>query len=134
VFAATWGDLDAAQLHPDLALEIEVDGRPASYPYLLAAAGEDDQRPVIRLIAADETRQGVLVQLVIEPSLFIGGTTVELHGFETVGMVVRLLGPERFELIGFVGDGQIVLDEASTTTGQPVSGRFAGRFVQTAWD
>ena len=131
-FSATWGYLGLPQMAPGLALEAQVDGQPVSFPYLLSSAGGLEGQAAIRLIAADASSRGVLVQLMVEPSQFVGGQTVDFHGFETVGVVIRLLGRDTFRVIGFVGGGNIQLDRASMTRGEPVSGRFDGRFVQTS--
>ena len=75
-----------------------------------------------------------VAQLVMEPSQFVPGATIPFHGMETFAAVVQAatLNPttkDDFIMLGFVGGGEVVLDQASTTPGEPVSGRYSGLFA-----
>ena len=57
---------------------------------------------------------------------------IRLHGTETIGAVVRATNRDRYDMIGYVGEGTMIFDEVGTTEGARLRGRVDARLVTLA--
>ncbi len=143
-FVTTWGDLDELDLDPervaDNRLEISLNGEEVEMAAVLASAGLSTDPagtvgvPNTRVIGipVEDYPPGLVVTMAFNtPSLFETGE-VPFHGFEVSASVVQLVDREGtdYRMLGFIGDGKIILDEAGTDPGDPVEGGFEGLFAR----
>lgn len=133
--ATEYGDL--AALNPaaggfDVALSL--DGAPLEPASWFGRAGVDptstEPGVVIRALTLAADGTGVLLQLTVPPSELAPGVR-PLYALESFGVVV-MLGGGAARFVGFVGDGTLELDAASTEDGAPVIGRLNARLLQLA--
>lgn len=85
--------------------------------------------PSVRFVgAASETEIWVAEIGDINPTLFNSGETVPLDWSDSVGILVRLdfSEGEELEVIGMIGEGDLRLTDAGTTSGDRVAGSFDG--------
>ena len=143
-FSTSWGDL--ANVVPDFAsaagnrLEVVLDGAavPMSTSFSAAGLSRDPAgevgKPNILVIGVptDPTAKMLTALLAFNaPELFATGEIL-FHGFETFGSLVELddATGTGYRMLGFFGDGRVVLDSAGTETGEPVAGSFEGKLVR----
>jgi CotH kinase protein len=134
-FSTTWGSLAKPAGSLSSSFNLVFGGKSVSFAPVLAGAGtstEVNSEGAAILLVGSVNGVAYASRLVIEPSQFVAGSKVAFHGFETFGAVIRLQTQTMYDLLGFIGDGEIVLDKASTTAGEPVTGSYTGRYVSEA--
>ncbi len=131
-FSTTW--LSDNRPTPGQTVEMTVNRQPWMPDPLLGSAGLD-QRDVdsaqIRYLSPQADGSFIILGLTIPLSSFKVGEH-PMHGLETCGLMVRVdpQNPSGVILVGFIGDGHITLDDASTEEGGAVSGSFEGKLLQ----
>lgn len=131
-FEVVWGAIDAL-LPGQSTLEFPVEGEGDSFTEMYGAAGPYAEEvslrgPSIRIAKPLSDGTGVLVQIAIGPRPLEPGTYA-FHGLETSGFVARGMNEEDAEVLGFFGDGEIVIEEGSEEPGATVRGHFSGRMA-----
>ncbi len=131
-FSTTW--LSDNSPGPGQTVDITLNMQPWMPAQLLGSAGFD-QRDAnfaqIRYLSPQPDGTFIALALSMPLTSFHVGEH-PMHGLETNGVVVRV-NPQNLSgaiLIGFIGDGHITLDAASTEEGGPVSGSFEGKLLQ----
>jgi len=129
-------DIDSELAHQDM--HVEEIGQ--SFSTVLVSSGPDPGdnpktqpgTPEIWIAGMPETEGPVVVlALLFEPSMF-GEKELTFHAFETWGAVVRSYSSDDttdYTVLGLIGDGKVVFEEAGTHDGDPVRGSFEGIFV-----
>lgn len=133
-FATDYGDLEA--LDPALGMfevGLAMDGRQLPSGFWFGRAGLDTaaEAPTsaVRALTFFEDGRGVFLQLNMPPAELSPGDR-PFHGFESGGVVVVLDG-DASRFIGFISEGTIELEAASSEPGAPVRGRASGQLLQT---
>jgi hypothetical protein len=131
-FSTTW--LSDNTPRPGQTLDITINGQPWMPAQLLGSAGLDQMSAdtaQIRYLSPQSDGTFIFLGLSIPLTWFSVGEH-PMHGLEINGVVVRFdpQNPSGFVLIGFIGDGHIKLDAASTEPGGAVSGSFEGKLFQ----
>jgi len=135
-FSTDYGNLD--DLGPELGrftADLSLDGSALAVEASawFGRAGVENPRAdnlvVLRALSFFEDGRGLLLQIGIPPEEFSPGMRT-LHGFETAGLIVILDG-EHSRFVGFISEGTLELDAASTVAGAPVIGRLDGKLLQT---
>lgn len=134
-FDVVWGDIEASLPGGANTLQapVEVDGEGDEFTDVLGSAGNFEDRsslrgPSIRLVALLPDGSALMAQLSIgERSLEPG--TYPFHGLETSGLLMRGRTMTDFDVLGFLGEGELVVEEASMEDGAPVRGHFSGRLT-----
>lgn len=132
-FAASWGSAGDLQASPTSSLDFELGGvTPSIISYHSAAGFEEEQTnhlgsPTVNIYGATGLTSGYLVVLVAAAPQFTVGE-VSFHGFETFGYLVRVFSGS-YTVLGYIGAGTVVFDQADTTPGAPVTGIFSGLLV-----
>lgn len=133
-FNVRFGDLEGYRPLPDGKLEIELESQPRSLSDLLVSAGPNHERrdvPTVRLLSEQPDGRYLVLEVYLGAPL-TGAGEVGLHGFESFGVVGMSKGPGDFQMIGYVGDGVVQLDEVGTETGDPWRGSLEAHLVRTA--
>ncbi len=131
-FATSYGDL--AALAPGSG-SFDVAFSPDGVPFEgtgFSQAGVDpmgsDASVIVRALAFRLDGSGVFLQVSLPPGEFTPGTR-SLYALESSGVLVALDGAaQRF--VGFISDGNLTFDQASSERGAPVSGRVNARLLQ----
>lgn len=134
-FDVLWGDIEAS-LPGDantLQAPVEVDGEGDDFTEVLGSAGNFKDRssligPSIRLVALLPDGTALMAQLSIGERALEPGT-YPFHGLETSGLLMRGRTMTDFDVLGFLGEGELVFEEASMEIGAPVRGHFTGRLT-----
>ncbi len=131
-FETTWGSVTAYRPSPNNALDVEIDGASLPTTQVLASAGiaPRDRSGLPSVVVLAPQPQGPFIVL----QLYLGAMPLEpgevpLHGVETTGVVVRSTDPQHFDMVGWVTDGVITLEEFEMTEGAPVRGHLEARLV-----
>jgi hypothetical protein len=132
-FEVAWGDIELLLPGADNTLEAPIDGQGDSFTELLGSAGLYDQEvslrgPSIRLATLLPGGSGILVQMAIGPRPLEPGT-YPFHGLETSGFIALGTTEANATVLGFFGEGEIVIEEGSMAPGAAVRGHFSGRMV-----
>jgi CotH kinase protein len=128
-FDVTWRELSALAPSAKSSLDVQIDDARTPYPLLLASAGlADDGKASIQLLAQEPAGTYIVLQLYIGARPLEPGQ-VRLHGSETLGVVVRATDRDKFQMIGYVGEGMITFEEVGTTPGARLRGRVDGKLV-----
>jgi spore coat protein H len=131
-FDVVWGAIDATLPSEGNTLRAPVEGQGDEFADMLGSAGDTRDSslggPSIRLVAPLSDGTVVIAQLSIGQHSLAPGT-YPFHGVETAGILVRAQNMTDFVVIGFIGDGEIVFEEASMEDGAPVRGHFTGRMT-----
>ncbi|HIG18448.1 MAG TPA: cellulosomal protein, partial [Candidatus Handelsmanbacteria bacterium] len=135
-FSTAWADTLMPSPAGDQSLDIVINGEPWQPSSLMSGAGSDSQDPNIASIllvslGAGGRVSGLVVRM---PKQHVVAGEHAMHGMETNAIFVELdpSDPSSTRILGFVGNGSITLEQASTEAGAPVVGHFEGEFVQTA--
>ena len=134
-FSTTWGSLAKPVGSLSSSFNLVFGGKTVTFAPVLAGAGSASDvgaEGAAVMLVGSANGVAYATRLVIEPSQFVAGSKIAFHGFETFGAVIRLQTQTLYDLIGFIGDGEIVLDKASTKAGEVVSGSYTGRYVSEA--
>lgn len=131
-FEVPWGDLEALAPGSNT-LELTLDGEALRYADTLGSAGVSSDGPslsgpTVRLLVPHDDGSFTLVQVGIGPRELTEGV-FPFHGLESAGIVVTGTSMTDSQLRGFVGDGELVIESASTEPGGTVQGHFTGRVV-----
>ncbi|HKP62687.1 MAG TPA: CotH kinase family protein [Polyangiales bacterium] len=128
-FDATWRELSALVPSAQSSLDVQVDGKRTAYPLVLSSAGRaDNGKPSFQLVGQEAAGTLIVLQLYIGEQPIEPGE-VRLQGTETLGVVVRAMSRDSYQMIGFVGDGVIQFDEVGTTAGARLRGRIDAHLV-----
>ncbi|HKU44330.1 MAG TPA: CotH kinase family protein [Polyangiales bacterium] len=128
-FDATWGELSAVVPSAQSTLDIQIDGARKAYPSVLTSAGQaDNGKPSIQLLVQEPAGTYIVLQLYLGEQPLEPGD-LRLHGTETLGVVVRAASRDSYDLIGYVGEGMIELDEVGTRPGARLRGRIDAKLV-----
>jgi spore coat protein H len=117
----------------DLTITLGGEDEPEALSEVLIAAtiGESPgmgEAVQIIMLAPRESGNNLLLILYVSLDAYKKGE-LPLHGFETTGMVLDTnLKTGSFDVLGYVSDGTITIDEAGLEDGDIVSGSFVGRF------
>lgn len=87
--------------------------------------------PALRLIGIAPDGAVLVVEFLLAAAPRSQPGEVQLHGFETVGVVLTGRVGGAYTVIGYIGEGTLTFEQAGTAPGAPLVGRFAGKFVQT---
>jgi len=136
-FKTTWGTIADALPGAGNTLQVQVAGQDVAFDVVVARAGMFSQpnkgvpsQPAVRIVGGLADGRVVVAQINFGPAPFAVGTT-RLHGTETAGFVAVGTPPD-VKGIGLIGDGKIVLDQASMVEGEPVIGHFEATLVPLA--
>lgn len=135
-FATHWGAIDAPQPAPETSLDIQVDGERPQFSSVLGGAGVPTVMiasglPALRLMGVAPDGALLVVEFLLGPALPSQPGEVQLHGLETLGVVLAGRAGGTFTVIGYIGEGTLTFEQAGTTPAAPLVGRFAGKFIQT---
>lgn len=134
-FATTWGSYDTTDPFTtgSVTLDVEYDGNAVPILSGGAVAGEHGDSAVVLLATVIGTETYLVPYLQVGGDRFVPGT-VSLDFLSATGGLYYY-GPDtggEYVLSGYLA-GELVLDEASTTRGGPVSGSFAATILQFGW-
>jgi hypothetical protein len=136
-FLARWGSKDAFLPGKGLSMSITLDDEPQTFTAILSAAGMNGNgdpnlkgTAAVQLYGVRPSGGNIYLGLYLMPGRLEKGT-VHFHGFETFGVVVRHeMKTGEYELLGFIGNGEITFTAAGTNPGDVVSGSFRGLFAR----
>jgi hypothetical protein len=131
-FSTTWGTLDTPVAGPGASFEVDVNLQHRSEGGLSAAGPVESEHAAVRVISGLGEGRYLVVHLELPSLPRELPADIELHGFETFGVLVLSEGAAQTTTIGYIGDGAIHFDRASTEQGAEVSGRFEAHFSQVA--
>ncbi|MCP4601876.1 MAG: hypothetical protein GY847_15410 [Proteobacteria bacterium] len=141
-FSTKWGSLDSLTTSNKNKVNLTLGGVKQQFWMTLSSAGavESGQAGIpigalsVNIVGLKPNNSAIGLGLYIEKSQFKAGK-VSFHGAETVGGVVTVQGNGNDDLLlGYIGDGSIVFDQASTIQGEPISGSFSGMFFEIPWE
>ncbi len=101
-----------------------------------AVAGFDPEQmgaPTLRILGQRPSGQVVVFAFVLPPASFEGPQTISLTGLSMFAVVIELTFRSATPLVrplGLMTEGELVFDEVSTVSGQPVRGSFHGTFFE----
>ncbi len=128
-FRATWGSPQDVTTNGDVSLNLVLAGEQQTFTTLYNSAGlVDDPLDAAAIIyyGVRESGSSLLVVLCLVPADVKPGT-VNFHGLETFGAVFEVSGtPNDLKPLSYIGDGAILLETASPTPGNEISGTFSG--------
>jgi spore coat protein CotH len=132
-FDVLWGDIEASLPGAGNTLQVPVEGEGDAFTALLGSAGNFEDRsslrgPSIRLVSVLPDGTALMAQLSIGERALEPGT-YPFHGLETSGLLMRGRTMTDFDVLGFLGEGELVFEEASMEDGAPVRGHFTGRLT-----
>ena len=134
-FDTTWGSLSELEVGGVVSADWGGIDNVPTFDLFLSKAGPDDTgagEAGIRLVGAQLDGSWVALNLFLPLAQFAPGE-YPLHGFETYGVVASGTDPtgQQNTLLGFVGEGRVVLEEAGTEEGDAVKGMVEGRFLES---
>jgi len=132
-FEVMWGNIEFLLPGQDNTLEAPLEGVGDSFTEMFGSAGPYQREvslrgPSIRLAKPLSDGSGVLVQISIGPRPLEPGT-YPFHGLEASGFIALGMTEADAEIVGFFGDGEIVIEEGSMEPGAIVRGHFSGRMT-----
>jgi hypothetical protein len=89
--------------------------------------------PTLRILGQRPSGQVVVFAFVLPPASFEGPQTISLTGLSMFAVVIELTFRSATPLVrplGLMTEGELVFDEVSTVSGQPVRGSFHGTFFE----
>jgi spore coat protein H len=129
-FETTWGDLNGLSLNLGNSVTGNIQGKPIPTDVLVSSAGlyTPGDYKAVRLAAVNIDGSLTVLQFMLgSPTLAPG--VYPMHGFETFGILLTGPALESISVAGFIGDGHLVLEEASTEAGSVLKGRFDGKLA-----
>ena len=134
-FSTTFGTLGGGNPFGkgEASLRITIDGEEQQFKALTAVSGIGDFRnqPTVNILGLREDGAMIVLSLIFEDFGFKAGSPV-FHGFSTFGAVIEVIDGNSRRL-GFVSDGSISLEAASTEEGARVKGEVTSLWFRIPW-
>jgi CotH kinase protein len=128
-FSTQWGTLESPMPQAG-SFELRVGGQQLRLDAAVGA-GPDPNSALVRLIGRMADGQYLVVQLDTPALPRETPAEVELHGFETLGVVVVTKGPSTTTTtLGYIGSGSVHFERASNEAGSAIVGSLEAQFTQ----
>ncbi len=134
-FTAPWGEFQPAiPFNNPATLTVELDGATPALSLVGAGAGPSDRvggaRNGVAIYGLREDDGKVLVPAgFVDPELFLPGAELPIDGYAVFGVMVSAgINGSGERVVGFLS-GTLTLDQATTTSGDPVSGTIAADVI-----
>jgi len=131
-FSTTWGVLlpDVPLGHGTATFDLTLSGELQTWTLTGSTAGPDEKERGLRYgVAAfglvGSTGPVIAASVFVEPERFTAGVPIPIDGYDAFGVLVEIdIATRAMQFRGFLS-GTLTLDEAGTTSGDPVSGSIS---------